>query len=67
MKKIKKKSDQAIINTWIENAERFIGIGDFEMGGNGSPKVFKKTERANVFEIETSDGTFIITFERKVK
>lgn len=67
MKKIKKKSDQVIINIWIESAERFIGIGDFEMGGDGSPKVFKKTERANGFEIETFDGIFTITFERKVK
>jgi len=66
MKKAKKKSDQAIINTWIEDTERYISIGDFELGGNGSVKIFKPTGLAHVFEIQTCDGVFTVTFQRKM-
>lgn len=65
MKKQKKKSDIAIINTWIEWAETAFAVYSFEMGSNVLKKILKPTDRANVFEIETADGPFKIIFERK--
>ena len=55
-----------MINTWIEHVERFVGIGDFEMGGNGTVSIFKKTGLAHVFEIDMGRGEiFTVSFERK--
>lgn len=62
----KKMSDQAIINTWIENTERYLGVADFELGGFGTVKIFKKTGLAHVFEIDMGGGEiFLASFERK--
>ena len=65
MKKDKIPSDQAIINTWMENIERGLSVFHHELGGGSYIKMFKPTGRANVFEFETAYGVFTATFERK--
>jgi len=59
-KKTKPKSDQAIINTWVE-AMRYFQDGD------KFSDIFKTTGRANVFEVNMGGVIFTATFERKTE